>query len=519
MREFSLDIDEALLTGIAPDKRSLRNTKFLSDAYNVKTSPFGLKEFEKFIDPFEGGASSTYPFPMLFDASFGKLLFFASSVQTVNDTLNPWQYSPLSFVDLSGVGASINSNGSWRFVDLKDSWYAFNGASVLLKDVSGRLRKVDDSYICVNDLKVNTGCYHRGRMVVAGFSPNNFWRQGWKNIFSDTIEDISEIIDIPFNEIGKNYILWSSIGGGDFPLWLLKPERALFGSLYTGGGDYDYDVERFDQSMFFERLIRNEFGYISTDYDEEILGLAPLGNKLIVFGDRAVTGLFAVNGEITTYGKKNLLSIGLASRNSYCFNREKQVCIFLGQKGQLWSVDSEFKLEKLGYENSLSSLLGGDILINESVDDGEYYITDGSKTFVWTQNGLSRVSQHPTSLHTIDGSLLGLYQDDQDDSVLIESETYDMGLRAIKTITSINLGVLNGGDVKVAIDYRYDTTSQFTRSPFVPINKEGGAVIRVSGVDFRIVVSGTNLSGFELDSISVRYQTSDKRQIRGAYAS
>lgn len=515
MREFNFIINESLVKGISPDKRSLRGTEFLSDAYNLKTSPYGLKEFEPILDPFQGSFPVSFPHPQLFETASERLLVDKDGVYSVDSSITPWQYSKIDLKDLTGSSVDPTINGSWFFVPIDDSWILVNGESFVMKDSSGLLRNVSDRHICVNDFSVNTACHHRGRVVLGGFSPDNFWRGKWQDLIKDIISSNSESVNIPFNEVDESYVFWSSIGGGDFPLWFIRPELAIHGPM-DDAGNFGYNMDRLDTMMLYESLIKNQFGYMPMDWNGEVLGVCSLQDKVIVFGNNGVTGLFAVNEDISTYGKRNISQEGIASKNAFCGDGEK--ILYVSSLGDLRVISGELQEENLGYENSLKQMLGSDIIITKNVVD-EYFITNGLKSFMWTPQGLTRVSHHPTSVIKVGSESYGLFENDNDSSALVVTETHDLGLRALKTINSINLGVLEGSDVEVAVDYRYDRKGDFTRSQFVPVNKEGNAYVRVTCVDFRIIVRSSTFTNFELDQIDVRYQVPDKRQIRGRYAS
>ena len=98
-----------------------------------------------------------------------------------------------------------------------------------------------------------------------------------------------------------------------------------------------------------------------------------------------------------------------------------------------------------------------------------------------------------------------------------------MGIRSIKQITSVNLGVTatSTDTVSVRIGTRYSGTGSFSYSAWKTVNKEGFVYMLVSGVDFKLCVkSEDNKWGtFKLSNVSVNWQLSDKRNVRGQYAS
>lgn len=515
MREYNERIEEALTNGIHRDVRRRKNLPFLTDAYNLKVSEYGLKFFEPFVDPFSGSVPVNFPFPQIIRGDNETLLADETRIYTVNTSVVPWQRTQIDFVDLEGAASNPTAGGPWHFVDYKSGWLLLNGSSVVMKDVSGRLTGNSDTFYAFDDVTIKAGCYHRGRTITGGFDASNIWGDRWSDLFQMILEASDDGLELSHNDIDKSYVLWSSVGGGDFPLWLFKPVLVGYGITGFEAVDYGYSLNDISSSRFIEMLRRNEFGFMPMDWDGEVIGLGSMGKHVIVLGTEGVTALTLVSG-MNTYGKTNLLSTGIATRSS--FHVSERRALLLDREGSLWSIGPSLEIERLGYEDSLSSLLGNDIVITHNEEDDEYYISDGTECYVFSRQGLTRVSHHPTSLHFVDGGVVGLFSDDIDNTALVVSGVYDLGLRGLKTITSINLGSAGGGDVDVAIDYRYSSNDNFQRSPFTRVNKEGNAYVCITCLDFRVVVRASDYTNYELDYIDVKFQIPDKRQIRGAYA-
>jgi hypothetical protein len=513
MREFTHTIQDTLLAGISPDERSVRNPQFLFDAYNVKVTQYGLKYFEPIIDPSQGGWSVNFPFPQMFQTPKQTLLASQDTLYQVDTTIVPWQRDQLPTVGMNGAPKNIVPGGVWQFVNLMDGWMLFNGECIVFRDVHQQLEFKNVVNRVVDDVSIQSACHHRGRIVIGGFNPEKFWGDGWDKFFDLYKEQLSEPMFTAFDDMDKNYIVWSSIGGGDFPLWLFKPEAAVYSNITEHSKDYGFSYKGIDTTMMMDHLRRNEFGLMPMDWDGEVIGLAPILDKLVVLGTEGVTGLILANTEMAaTYGRRDLTRTGCAGRGA--FHASDKRVLFVDTEGSLWQVTGELVPQRIGYQNLLSQMLGTDIVISWNEEDDDYYIANNDTCFLFNDQGLTRVGQSPTSVMFYQGAAIGVSAERIDQRPLIISEKYDLGIRGLKTINSANIGV-TGENVEVAYDYKYKSEDDWRRTPFVKLNREACAYLRVTCLEFRVVVRADSFESFELDYIHIRWQASDKRQIRG----
>lgn len=514
MREYSLDIDEMLVKGIKPDARSIKNNGALTDLRNLEASDYGLRPLREMVDPFNGTFSISWPYPQLFYGKHDVVLVNGEDEFYLVDTdLVPWQAQLISVVE-SDRGEPHGTSGTWEMIDAQKFWLLTNGKDMLVNDLSDELNFGKRKYRLIKNININTGCYHRGRILTGGIEHDHIWEDDWYDLVGEFQRELDDPIMTAFDDIDKNYVMWSSVGGGDFPLWLIKPELAVYGPLQNFE-DFGYDLDNISRTMLVERLRRNEFGWMPMPWRGEILGLAPLSKGVLVLGAGGVSAMLLAGN---TYGLEDLnLSVGVASRGSY-FSTGDQA-IWIDREGTLWTISSQLEVERLGYAHVLSELDFNNVIINHNSEDSTFYISDGNHSFLLTRNGLSRVDVLPTSAFFLDGGLVALAGKTDNDEALIVSGVYDLNLRGLKTVTTIVVGSSGGGKIEVAVDYRYSSKEDYVRSPFVVTNKEGNAYVNITTLDFRVIVRSSDPSSFELDFINVRYQIPDKRTIRGAYAS
>lgn len=517
MREFNTRIVEALQKGLRPSEFSSRGRPFLKEAYNVKVTEFGLEPFHPIQDPFGGAYSVNFPFPQLFVGEDETLLSDKRYIFEVDMMSNPWEASRIDVYDGRKENAlgHIPEGGQWHMADLKDAWYLFNGECVVFKTRHNELAGGDQRVLVIDDVSINTGTEYKGRVITGGFDPSNIWGSSWKHFFDSWEASLDMDLPFEFDDIGSNYVMWSSIGGGDFPLWLFYPELAMEGFIPDAG----YYTDDIKGSMLLERLQKNEWGFMPMPWQGEILNIEPLGEALIVYGDEAITAMIPAQ---FGFGYQHLMNVGIADRGAVAGNRGGH--IFIGESGELWSIGPQLQTNKIGYKEYFLPMLGTDISISLNHQESEFYIANKDRCFLLDQ-GLTEIKQIPTSVEFQQGGLIGVYDEKTftsgkrkgmvDDRTIIVTNPISFSVSALKTTTVISLGVRSPHKVEVALEYTTKKSDNWKRTRFVPVNKEGNADLRVNGLDFRVVIKAEHYDNFELDFVEVRFQPDDRRFVRG----
>lgn len=507
MREFTKVISTALIAGLRNDERSLRNRDFLEEAFNVVAREEGLDYLNTISDPFEGNETVSFPFPQLYRGQGETLLLEATSISSVDESGTPWTSTPLT------TDNPIVSGGVWHVADFKESWYLFNKECIVAK-IDKSFEGAD--YFVNSTVKVNTGTAFRGRVVIGGVNPNTIWPDEWSDVFAFWKENNQHLPDWVRSDPDRSYVMWGSIGGGDFPLWLFKPELIMSGSI----PEPDSFEDGIPTSYVIEILKRNEFGFMPMPYQGEVLVVKELGNGIMAYGEDGIVYLPHVSGGdglAPTFGLTNIMGVGIAGRGAV--GGTKDAHIFIDDGGSLWTINSQLEINKLGYKEQFFDFLGSDIVITYDAENSEFYIASDSASYILSR-GLTQTHQHPTSLDHTGGGLVGLFSNTLDgavidESVRIVSNPFDMNIRGTKTIVAVGLAVEAISDVRVAIDYRYNANDAFQRTHYQVINKEGNAMIRTHGLEFRLVVECDDYEGFALDFAHIKWQGDDKRFTRG----
>lgn len=285
--------------------------------------------------------------------------------------------------------------------------------------------------------------------------------------------------------MGQNWIAWSSIG------------------------DASFEIGR-----------TNLAGYMPMPWSGAVLVVAVLGKDVVVYGEDGISLLkpssVTAAEPVATFGRQDISSFGLASQGAVGIARHTHV--FIDERGYLRVITSE-GTQRHGYQEFFQPMLGGDIRITYDELEGEFYISDGSTSYVYSPAGLGSSMLALTGMFALDGGIIGCWKEVGEEKFLAISDNVDFDIRGKKFISAVALDYETDGTMTVAVDWRNSPKSSFRRGPYVPVNKEGYAYPKVTGTDVRFVFRVTDATYVELRGATVRWKLVDKRAIRGAYGS
>lgn len=505
MKEFGFDID--LWKGLRKYSDQRREVDSLVECVNAvpKGEERGLVQYNEVINPMSS-ITVTWPFPQLFRGKGVTLLAYETAIYTVNETTwVPTLITTYDAFDISNT-KSITAGGVWHFMDFYDTWMLFNGKCVVFHTERYNIFGGTDKTLVQDAVTVQTGCDFRGRGLMGGFKVSDFQTTDWQTFWSNWLLNkpsgmtISETID-------TNFVLWTSIGGGDL-LWLFYKDIAESG--FTADGFHDAV-----RPLVFEQMRRNERGFMPMPWQGTILKLAPLGNKVIVYGDGGISALVPYAEPVPTFGLVDVLGVGVAERGAVAVGPMGHV--FVDQTGMLWLIDGELKLRQLGYQEYFRDMIGNDIVGTYDPLENEYRLCSGTKGYLWSPGGLCEISQLVTSAARVGADDVGIFVKTGDGSMVITTDVFDMKMMGIKNVSQVDLGASASTTAEVAIDYRYKTGDKFYRSGWKRVNQYGTVFPNVSGIEFRLVIRANPYDAMKYDRVSVRWKSSDKRFVRGAY--
>lgn len=499
------------------------NGEGLFELRNAKCTEYGIREWESPNAAFSAseliGASLSLspPLPQLFKGKSNAFLADRShlhSINTSNFTLDQLliydAYTP-------ALQTNIVGDGVWDFIDFGESYMFFNGTSWVFKTGHAKIVGEDEKIFTVITPTIRSGCLFHGRAIYGGFvgSP---WNAEWEAMLRSLLapgvlpQSTETGLSINFQDIGQNYVWWTSVGGGDL-LWLIYPQLAFTGAL---DGNYKDKLPYFIQSLY-----RGDWGFMPMDFAGEVVRVVPLDQKDIVavFGTDGIC-LLQYNREMTTFGKYKMQAPRINQRGAVCASNTD--LIYIDDRSQLWRL-AENSFELLGYKEYLQQITSGEVNIHYDESENDFIIVGEDKAFIFNSFGLSEIGRVVTGL--VNGytpSRVGTFvetgiDDAEDVEMLMSSHLLDGGTRAQKTVMQIEVELSSGSSdsISVAIDYRYKHSSTFERTAFVPLNDEGIAQIPVSCLEFRWVVKSSNYKNTVIGNVRYSIQYDDSRTTYG----
>ena len=188
-------------------------------------------------------------------------------------------------------------------------------------------------------------------------------------------------------------------------------------------------------------------------------------------------------------------------------------------EGELWHINSNLEMNKLGYKEHFKTFLGTDVTICYEPSRRRFFIGNGFRQFSLGRNGLYETTQVVTSAAYIRRPVIcgaNPFLLIRDWNVL--TDTFDMGNRGIKRVAFVDLTGELDGTIQGRFHYRYQSGSDtdWLQSEWI-YAFDNHIAANVEGIEFRLELKGADFTNVRLENASIRWQQSDKRFVRGAY--
>lgn len=316
---------------------------------------------------------------------------------------------------------------------------------------------------------------------------------------------------------------------------------------------------------------KNTAGFMFLLNQSGITKIMPMGDNCIIYTNNAIYAVYnATVGNTNTLGLRQIADIGIIGDRAVIENNRLNPTMhwFIGTDHQLYSLDSNLKLNYIGYNVYLKPIIGavdslswcgGNMsipaiispILSYNTQLRELYISDATKgiTYILTDQGMGMMEGIVYATIPNIRSNYGIFMagklalSSTYPSIDIVSDVIDFGYSGLKCIEYINFGILNSRQVQVAIEYRDSKLASYSIANCMIVNNEGFVKLGIRGIDFRIRIhsevrnSGyipsiygagpygngpygiydTN-SGWEsmvIDNIRIGIQSVDKRYTRG----
>jgi hypothetical protein len=277
-----------------------------------------------------------------------------------------------------------------------------------------------------------------------------------------------------------------------------------------------------DESPWETIVGRNEFGMCPLPWQGTILCQKRLGETVICYGDGGITALVPYNAAVSGMAPLDIhglgMGVGIASRCAVGGSYDEHV--FVDNAGELWRLGTDLVATRIGYGHIFTDLLANQIYVNFDAHRREYYISGYNGTtyecYLWNSSGLSRAPFVPTSVHFLEGGLVGILQGST--AAGVEIITNRFGSQDPKAMDEVEGVALTTYDTDttgwtVYVLYRFDKGATWSTSAGVVVDKRGYARINQTGLEFRIRLTHPDRTKADLDGITVEMQSGGKRSL------
>lgn len=455
MREFELNIDEALKKGLAPEAVVPLNSQWLYECLGFRCGRLGLEAFVEGSNPLPSSLDMYYnwPFPQMLMGDAWNILVIRDSVSD-EDILYSVSNDMSTVTHIFTLDTLTFPKGDLMEVaDFGEYVFMTNGAMLLYWNVAGFWNVLTGlSTIPL----MNTICNFKGQGVGGGV------RSTWY-------------------DCDQTFYVWSKIGSMDF-----TPEQD------------------------------NEAGYRRCPYGGTVYSTRRLGDGVVGYSSKGVTLLHPVADPSVTFGFKKLVPIGIINKGA--MNGDENEQVYVGTDLVVRKITKE-GVQELGFKHLMDNLDDEDIIVSFDKSKRDFYIGNSEKTYLLSQYGMTEIQQHPSTVWRIDPDEVHMLPDTVDTFYpLITSEAFDFGYKGQKTIQTIETDAFLMEDPYAAVDYAFDQVV-WGSTNFSPINNMGIATIPAAGNLFRAKVRFDSVYNlFRIGYIKARYKMTDLRGIRGVYA-
>jgi len=342
------------------------------------------------------------------------------------------------------------------------------------------------------------------RVELADFGEYALMVNGKVTIYRDTLTDTWVLAlaqtKVPLMGTICNF-KGQAVGGGVTSSWYDCDEHYI---IWSKIGELDFTPDEKNTAGFR----RDPFGGI-------VQHVKRLGDLVIVYGSEGITGMVPVADPAATFGFKELYEVGIVNKGAVSGSILHH--LFVNSNYELCEVTNK-GVNVLGYKEYISRLAGKDIIVSYNQSARDFYVSNGTITFLYSPYGLTEVFQHPSSIWYSENSQYMIPDTDDGRDPYLVTEHIDFGFRGSKTIFVVELGITNYDEALVAIDWIMDKDNSGT-TVWVSENAQGIVNLIIAGTVFKLRLKITGVTSDTVVSyIKVRYKMTDLRSIRGIYA-
>lgn len=493
---------EGLTTGLRKDERQNRNEQGLIDMTNLIPTEWGAKQVPRSTAIPTGSPpidyptiSVTWPFPMIVHDANNVLLCDRNAIYDGKD-------SPA--IPLVG-DFSLNSSGNatWEMASFEeDIWFLANGNYMVYKIPSN----LDGEADVVDGWRPRTVANFNGRLVIGGIGGTipskltGFFNE-WKEMDHAGVRTIGEN-----TSLDSSWLVYSDFGGTarDVPFF------DFMSMLDEYGGNTLSTDQKTDMNVVIRDAIESgAIGFFPVKNKGTVYSIRPIGDLLMVYSSRGVSRIrMTENGFI----EDQVSEVGVGYRNSVGGDLKEH--IYVDEASNLNRVDQNGNVERLGYSEYLTPASGSGLLISLDPLERFYSISDGTYGFMLTRTGLCKTPcMMPTSLWR-DGSLYGPTIETTGTSATIETDIFDGGFRGVHEVVHVRVASTDTTGWTVTVKWRLNKNDSFTSESAVTFDDRGDARVKVSGIEFKLLLTAPNRALADLERVEIEMRQGGKKKLR-----
>ncbi len=456
MREYELIIDEAFRNGLSPVDGLTMNAQLLNECYGFRVGPTGLEGYKVLENPLPPTITMHYswPFPQYITGERYNFLIIRDSITNHEDLVYIISDDHSTVTHISTIAELFFGIGT--LMEVADfGEYALLTNGVALIYWDPDLAAWVTSTATATIPLIRTICNFKGQAI--GGNVQSAWY-----------------------DCDETFIIWSKIGELNF-----TPEQD------------------------------NEAGYRRDPYGGTIHAVRRLSDKAIVYSSKGITAMIPVGEPASTFAFQEVANVGIINQGAV--NGSLYRHIYVGSDYRLYEITNEGR-KQLGYQQYIEDLQHGDIIVSYEPSHENFYISDGTKTFMLSPHGLSEVPQHPSAIWHVNNESHML--PDTVDPTLphVRTSIFDMGYRGLKTIFSLESDATVITGPKAGVDWAHNLNTWGT-GPYITTNDMGITTSIASGNMFMFKLQFTQVYDLTLITrLKARYKMTDLRGIRGVKA-
>lgn len=462
MREFANNFTEYLLNGLNKEDRVALNMPGLETALNVEKLGNGLVKYRKgdFIKEDE------FPYPQIFDLSHGTYFLYYDRIE---------KYNPADGT-VTVQFVSITPDNTWHTASVNgELGIATNGTTFVVLRNEG---------ITAKDLNITTVAADQSRFYLGGF----------EDLVGTTLGSVL----INFNESSDNFdkstIMWTPIGNFSF----------IEDYLMSYVPPWSANNTRSD----LMRMVReNDIGWTRLPGDNKVRVLKQFNQSITAY---ATQGIFSLVKNNQYVGVNLIFQKGIKSRLSVASNNNQHM--FISDRDELCVYSSD-GIQIIGYEKIFRDIVP---VVFYDFFFNRFIIAHLNGSFIFHEGILTQISDRITAVsQNVKKGFIGLESNNK--QIKIVTLPFDLAIRGLKTITSINAAVYSDTDHYHNVHYKYKDKNQWYENMKVVANDEGVTFIRTSGLVLKIELNTIDPEYFEVNSLEIKWQSDDKRYSRGTH--